>query len=179
MKIKKLALTFIVTAFLSTNTQAIWWLNPNAISKTAVATLAAIGTVDANWNSITFNLHGVPGDYVDKVVTTDSTCMNPSFYGKFSNKNTHARAKVSGFASGKGFECAFGDSVNKFDAIDKWGNIKLSGTMIDTAGALDTSNFAQVTELRHDSQLGCTVSYNTKEEADIQIRCWSKNKYDK
>ena len=162
MKLKRLAFIFIITPFISTNTQAIWWLNPNSISKTALATLAAIGTVDANWNTITFNLHGVPGDYVDKVVTTYSKCMDPPLSGKFSNKNTHARAKVSGFASGKGFECAFGDSVNKFDAIDKWGNIKLSGTMIDTAGALDTSNFAQVTELRHDSQLGCTVSYNTK-----------------
>ena len=175
MKIKKLALTFIVTAFLSTNTQAIWWLNPNSISKTAVATLAAIGTVNANWNSLIFNLQGVPGDYVDKVVTTYSTCMAPSFAGKFFIENNHARAKVSGFASGKGFKCAFGDSVNSFDAIDKWGNVRLSGKMVDPAGS-DPEERAQVTELRYDSQLNCKVSPNNKENADIRIRCWKKSK---
>ena len=175
MKIKKLALTFIVTAFISSNTQAIWWLNPNSISKTAVATLAAIGTVDANWNSLIFNLQGVPGDYVDKVVTTYSTCMSPAFSGKFFNENNHARAKVSGFASGKGFKCAFGDSVNAFDVIDKWGNVKLSGKMIDPAGS-DLEERAQVTELRHDSQLNCKVSPNNKKNADIRILCWKKAK---
>ncbi len=173
MKIKKLALTFLVTAFLSTNTQAIWWLNPSSISKTAIATLAAIGAVDANWNSITFNLQGVPSNYVDKVVTTYSKCMAPALSGKFSNKKNHAKAKVSGFASGKGL-CAFRNSVNKFDIIDKWGNVKLSGKMVDTPGALDEEDLAQVTDLRHDSQLDCYVSNNVKKNADIHIKCWPK-----
>ena len=173
MKIKKPALTFIATAFLSTNSQAIWWLNPSSISKTAVATLAAIGTVDANWNTITFNLHGVPGNYADKVVTTYSKCMDPPLSGKFSNKNNHVKAKVSGFARGDGFTCAFTDSVNKFDVIDKWGNVKLSGKMVDTAGQLQKER-AQVTDLRHDSQLDCAINENTKINADIHIQCWPK-----
>ena len=174
MKIKKLALTFIATAFLSTNTQAIWWLNPNSISKTALATLAAIGTVDANWNTITFNLHGVPGDYVDKVVTTYSKCMDPPLSGKFSNKNNHAEAKVSGFASGKGFKCAFGNSENAFDVIDKWGNVKLSGKMVDAPGAIDFGSLGQVTEFYNERELDCDISRNLQKNADIKIECWPK-----
>ncbi len=173
MKTKKLALTFIVTAFLATNTQAIWWLNPSSISKTAIATLAAIGTVDANWNSITFSLHGVPRNYVDKVVTTYSKCMDPPLSGKFFNKNNHAKAIATGFARGDGFTCAFTDSVNKFDVIDKWRNVKLSGKMVDTAGQLQNER-AQVTDLRHDSQLDCAINKNTKINADIHIKCWAK-----